>query len=299
MSTRRDFLKTGALVAAGVAVGVTDAFAAIPVSRKGAPVVKLGCAAQSYQKPLRSGEMTLEGFIDLAAELGCDGVELTSYYWPKDFDRAYLNKIRRKCFLLGLDISASSVGNNFVQPAGPKRDESIALTKTWLQHCEEMGAPCMRVFGGSVPKDVSREQCLKWAIEGFEACLPTAEKCGVIMAVENHGGMPATAVEVIQILDGVKSDWVGANLDTGNFHTADPYAEIKATAPYAVTTHYKTVVTPAGGKGGPADVKRIVSILKDAGYRGYLTLEYEGAEDPKTAVPTAIKSMKEALGGVV
>ncbi len=287
----------GGLLTAGAVAGMAGIKAeADPVSRKGAPVIKVGCAAQSYQKYLRDKSMTLEQFIDAAAEMGCDGVELTSYYWPENFDLAYLNKIKRKCFLLGLDISATSVGNSFTMPAGPDRDKQIEHVKQWITYAAEMGAPCMRVFGGSVGKDVSREDALKWAIEGFEVVLPFAEKNGVILAVENHGGMPATADEVIRILDAVKSDWIGANLDTGNFRTADPYADMAKTAPYTVTTHHKTEVAPAGKPKEPTDLKKIVGILRNAGYRGYLTLEFEGKGEPREVVPEAIKAMRAAVG---
>lgn len=285
----------GGLLTAGMIAGTHGVLAAEPVSRKGAAVVKVGCAAQSYRKYLIDNTMTLEGFLDLAAELGCDGVEMTSYYFPKGFDLAYINKLKRRAFQLGLDICGTSVGNNFVIPAGPKRDEQIALAKTWIEHAAEMGAPVIRIFGGGVPKDVSRDDAIKWSVECIQTVVPYAEQHGVVLAVENHGGMPATSEEVIRILDGVKSDWVAANLDTGNFRTADPYADVAKTAPYSVTTHFKTEVAPQGKPKVPSDVKKIVGILRSAGYRGYLTLEYEGKEEPKTAVPTAIKAIREAV----
>ena len=296
MSTRRDFLRMGGLLTVGAVAGMAGIKAdADPLSRKGAPVIRIGCAAQSYRQYLNDKSMTMEQFLDSAAEMGCDGVELTSYYWPRGFDMAYLNKIKRRCFLLGLDVCATSVGNNFVMPAGPKRDQQIEHVKTWIAHAAEMGAPCMRVFGGSVPKDTTRDDAIKWVTESLRILAPVAEQHGVILAVENHGGMPATADEVIRMLDIVKSDWVAANLDAGNFHTADPYADIAKTAPYAVTTHFKTEVAYEGKPKEPADLKKIVGLLRSSGYRGYLTLEYEGKEEPRLAVPKAISAMREAV----
>jgi sugar phosphate isomerase/epimerase len=286
----------GGLLTVGAVAGMAGIKAdADPVSRKGAPVIKIGCAAQSYQKYLKDKSMTMDQYVDAAAEMGAEGVELTSYYWPEGFDLAYLNKLKRKCFLLGLDVCATSVGNNFVTPAGPERDKQINHVKQWIEYASEMGAPCMRVFGGSVPKGVAREDAIKWVIECFQTVIPVAEQHGVVLGVENHGGMPATAEEVIRILDGVKSDWVGSNLDLGNFRTEDPYADIAKTAPYAVTTHFKTEVAPGGKEKVPTDLKRIVGILRNAGYRGYLTLEFEGKGEPKDVVPKTIQAMREAV----
>lgn len=296
MSTRRDFLRLGGLLTAAAVTGLAEA--AEPISRKGAPVIKVGCAAYSYRKYLRDEKMmTLEQFLDHAAEIGCDGVELTSYYFAEGFDIAYINKLKRKAFLLGLDICATSVGNNFALAPGEKRDPQIEHVKQWIGYAAEMGAPCMRVFAGDAEKDVSHETATSWVAQCFETCAPLAEQRGVILAMENHGTLTSVADRAIGILKSVKSDWVALNLDTGNFRSADPYADIAKAAPYSVTTHFKSEVAPAGKPREPADLKRIVKILRDCGYRGYLTLEYEGKDEPKVAVPNIIKAMKEAVEG--
>ena len=293
MSTRRDFLRLGGILAAASVTGFAEA--AEPISRKGAPVIKIGCAAQSYSKMMRAGEMNLESFLDLCAEMGCDGVELTSYFFPPGFDTAYMNKLKRRAFLLGLDICATSVADNFAAPPGEKRDKDIAHVKEWIAYAAEMGAPCMRVFAGDAQKDVTLETAMAWVVECFEACAPLAEQRGVILAMENHGTLTSVADRAIGILKSVKSDWVALNMDTGNFRAPDPYAEIAKAAPYAVTTHFKSLISPTGKPKEPADLKRIVKILRDSGYRGYLTLEYEGKDEPKVAVPNIIKAMREAV----
>lgn len=298
MSTRRDFLKMGGILAAGAVAGLgTETLAASPAKRSGGARIKIGCAAYSYRQYLTDGKtMTLDQYLDVAAEIGCDGVEMTSYYFPQDVDAGYINKLKRKALLLGLDICSTSIGNKFTVPPGAERDAQIERTKVWIRHAAEMGAPCMRIFGGSTPKAGSEQEAIGWVIECIEACIPTAEQNGVVLAVENHGGLPVTAEQAIHIVEAVKSDWVGLNLDTGNFRSADPYAEIARCAPYAVTTHHKTTIVPAGSPRQPNDVNRVAKILKEAGYRGYLVLEYEDKPDPKTTVPGVIKAMRAAVG---
>jgi len=268
-----------------------------PVKRTGKSVVKVGCCAYSYRKYLTGDKpaMTLESFLETAAEIGCDGVEITSYYFPSDLTVEYLNKLKRRAFLLGLDITSTAVGNRFTFPSGPERDAQMDLVKKWIVHASELGAPCMRVFAGAAPKGSSEQDAIKWVVECLGECAELASQHGIMLALENHGGVTSTPEQVMSIMSQVKSDWVGLNLDTGNFHTEDPYGDIAKVAPYAVITHFKSEVSPLGKPKEKADVKKIAGILKAAGYRGYLNLEYEGAEDPKTAVPKLIQSMKEGV----
>src|SRR5262249_32571316 len=122
-----------------------------------------------------------------------------------------------------------------------------------------------------------------------------AEK-GVILALENHGGITATPDQMLKIVEAIpKNPWFGVNFDSGNFHTADPYADLERIAPYAVNAQVKVEMAPLNKK-GPADLERIVNILKAARYRGYVVLEYEAAEDPFDAVPGHLKTLRTLLG---
>jgi len=278
---------------AAAALAPRRAGAIEPIVRKGGSRLKLSCCAYSYRQFLsgRNRTMTLDDFIETAVEIGLDGVELTAYYFPGEVTPEYLNHLKRKVFLLGLDISGTAVGNHFLHPPGTAREKNVAQIKQWVDYSAALGAPCIRVFGGNVPKGVSLEQAQKWTIECIEECCAYAGKRGVTLALENHGGITASPRELLPIVRGVKSEWFGVNLDTGNFGTADPYADLAAMAPYAVTTHVKTEVS-----GRPADFKRIIEILGNAGYRGYLSLEYEAREDPRTGVPKTIGALRELLG---
>jgi sugar phosphate isomerase/epimerase len=237
-------------------------------------------------------EMTLEDFLNRVAEIGIDGVELTSYYFPPDVKPDYIRKIAKRCFLLGLDVNGTAIVNRFTLPPGDERDSQIALVKTWIDYAVDMGAPSARIFAGAMPKDKPEEEVFKWVVDCIERCCDYAASKGVVLALENHGGIVADADGILKILKAVNSEWFGMKWDSGNFHTADPYADLTRTATYAVTTHIKTEVNP-GGKKKEADLARVVKILKDANYRGYLHLEYEAAEDAMTAVPRALKTLMQ------
>jgi len=294
-SSRRQFLARTAAAAAGLAAAPA-ALAIEPITRKGPAHLKLSICAYSYRQLLTRKEkpMTLEEFLERAAELDVDGVELTSYYF-RDTSPAYLRRLRARAFALGLDVSGSAVGNNFCLPAGPARDKQLESVKKWVVNAETLGAPVIRIFAGGKQKDQSDEDAHRLLVEAIEQCCADAGEHGIFLALENHGGPTSTAAGTLAIARDVKSPWFGVNLDTGNFHSADPYAEIAAVAPYAITTHIKVEVSAAGQKAQPADYKRIAKILRDGGYRGYLALEYEAKEDPLTAIPRQIQAIREAV----
>jgi sugar phosphate isomerase/epimerase len=307
--TRRDFLKTtlpGGFALAGLGwLDTEPLFGIEPIKRAGAPRLQLSLAAYSFRdyfkgsnskrdSNLDSGkQIDLFQFIDYCAEHDCQGTELTSYYFPPDFNAGLLIKIKRHAFLRGLAISGTAVGNNFTVPKGAKRDQEIASVKRWIDHASVMGAPHIRIFAGSAPAGMSRDEAKELCISAIEECCDYASGKGIFLGLENHGGIVSTAEEILELIRAVKSPWLGINLDTGNFHTDDPYADLAKIAPYAVNVQLKGEVHPRGKGEEPAELSRLVKILRDANYQGYVALEYESKEDPWKAVPKLLKRMKE------
>jgi sugar phosphate isomerase/epimerase len=253
--------------------------------------MRLGCAAYSYREHLQSGKMSLEQFVDACVDMGLDGVELTSYYFPST-EREYLHQLKRHCFLRGQHILGTAVGSNFTQVDDGKRRENVRMTRDWIDHSVILGAPCIRVFAGPIPTDVPEEQAFNWALECLQECVAHGSERGVTVALENHGGVTSTAPQVRKFLDAIDNPWFGLNLDFGNFRV-DPYAEFEQVAPHAVTTHAK-VTTRVGEEREPVDYARVREIMDRAGYRGYLSVEYEEKEDAAVAVPRFVEYLKTA-----
>ena len=297
--SRRAFLGQAAAVTASLAV-TRPTRAIDPIGRTRPSHLKLSIAAYSYRDFLqgKNGQkprMDLFGFVDLAADMALDAVELTSYYFPADVDNDYLHRLQRHAFRLGLDVSGTSVGNNFCLPPGPERDKQLALVRTWVDHAATMDAPVIRIFAGSVPKGASEEAAVELAIDGIKASLPYAEEHGVTLALENHGGITATPAQLLKLVKAVDAPNFGVNLDTGNFRGEDPYAELAELAPYAVNVQVKTEISRKGQKKEPADLSKFIDILRDAKYSGYVVLEYEAPEDPMTAIPEHIKTLRSLI----
>ncbi len=254
--------------------------------------MRLGCAAYSYRDLLKPGLMSLLEFVDACADMGMDGVELTSYYFPSTHT-AYLHDLKRHCFLRGMHILGTAVGSNFTQADATKRAENVAMTKAWIDHSVVLGAPCIRVFAGPIPVDTLEEAAHGWALACLQECVSYAAERGVVVALENHGGVTSTAVQVQKFLDVIESPWFGINLDFGNFRV-DPYAEFAQLAPRTVTTHVK-VTSRFGDERGPVDYRRVRQVMETAGYRGYLSIEFEEQEDPTVGVPRLAGLLQQIL----
>ncbi len=300
---RRDFLRQCGTLAAGAAALasgplVPTAAAIEPIARNGKSLFKFSLAAYSYRdllnaKPPKT-KLTLDDFIADCAKMGLEGTELTSYYFPAEPTLEYLCHLKQLCFRLGLDISGTAVGNDFCHPSGEKRDEQIRRVKQWIDHAEVLGAPVIRIFSGT-PHGTTVDEAHKLAVEAIEDCCRYSGERGVFLALENHGGLTATAQGLLALVRDVKSPWFGVNLDTGNFRSADPYADLELLAPYAINVQVKVSIAGPDGKPRHADFRRLAKILSQAGYRGYIVLEFEEPEDPIAACPRYVDEMRQAF----
>jgi sugar phosphate isomerase/epimerase len=283
------------------------AFSLEPFNRPGPARLRLSLAAYSFREYFRDSnhkaeravdpgkKIDLFQFIDFCAAQGCEGAELTSYYFPANADQEFLLKVKRHAIVRGVSISGTAVGNTFTHPEGPQRREQVAMVQKWINNAAVMGAPHIRIFAGAAPKGVNQSEAKKFCIETIEECAKLAEEKGVFMGIENHGGIVAEPKELLDIIHEVKSPWLGINLDTGNFHTDDPYRDLELCAPYAVNVQIKSEVRRRRGGTEPADLKRMIGILRKANYQGFVALEYEAKPDPWEQVPVLLKELKPLL----
>lgn len=244
--------------------------------------MKLSCCAYSYRQLLQGGQMTCEGFLDTCAALGFDAVELTQYYFPEESDD-YLNHIKREVFARGLAVSGTAVGGNFANEDADKRRQQIEHVKDWLVKSQKLGSACMRVFAGAQPEGVDLQTARSWVVDGLKECSEVAAQCGVILGLETHGGMTGDADGILALLESFQDDpWVAMNLDFGNL-TGDIYGQYERLAPSAVTTHVKVTVRQGDGR-ETVDYRRVVRLMRAAGYDGYMAIEFEEKEDPVVGV---------------
>ncbi len=278
---RRELLKSvPAFVAAGSMSGATGA----KLAR-----FRTAICAYSFRNELKSKKMTYDDLVRLAVELDIDGLDLTVYWFPNTSD-SFLLPLRRLAYRNGVDIYSISVRTDMCQPTPEKQAREIEKVKKWVDVADKLSAGHIRVFGGHVPDGVTDERAAGWVVEVLKRAAEYAGSKGIILGLENHGGITMHASRIVEIVKKINSPWVGINLDTGNFREK-PYEQIEMCLPYAVNSQFKTLMEFAGGRKEPSDWDRIVRLFAAAGYKGYLALEYEGAEPAPTAFPKYIKQL--------
>jgi len=271
----------------------------------------IAVSTYSYWRYRDDSKLTILECIDLAAEAGFDGVEVL-HVQMEDTSNGMLQQIKQRAFKHGLDLCGFSTHQSFVSPDAEKRQENVDHTIKCIEMAYAMGIPTIRVNTGrwGTSKDFddlmanngieprlegySDDQGFDWVYEGFEKCLAMAEKCGVVMGLENHWGLGRTAAGVLRCIKHLDSPWLRATLDTGNF-LENQYQQYAELAPEAVFVQAKTYY--GGGTWYTLDIdyQRVAKILCDVNYCGYVSLEFEGEENHETAIPKSLAMLRKAF----
>lgn len=272
---------------------------------------RIAVSTYSYWRYRKDSRLPIEDCIDLAAEAGFDGVEILHVQMKRE-DNAYLQMLKRRAFVNGLDLCGFSTHQGFVSPDPEVRQRNVDHTIRCIELAYKLGIPTIRVNTGrwGTTKDFSKlmenrgieprlpghtdEDAFKWVIDSFEKCLSKAEQCGVILGLENHWGLGRTAAGVLRIVDAVDSPWLQVTADTGNF-LEDQYAQFEAIAPKAVLVQAKTYFGGGTWYSLDIDYERIAGTLRKVNYRGYISLEFEGKETHQTAIPKSLAMLRRAF----
>ena len=239
------------------------------------------------------------------------GIELLLVQMVSE-ENAYLQRLKRRAFHAGLDLMGFSTHQGFVSPDAIKRQENIDKTIHQIELAYQLGIPTMRLNTGRwgtiksfdalmankgiepVLPGHTEDEGFKWVIDSIEQCLPVAERCGVVLGLENHWGLGRTAEGVLRIVNAIDSPWLQVTSDTGNF-LENQYRQLEMMAPKTFLVQAKTYF--GGGKWYTLDIdyNRVADIFHKVGYQGYVSLEFEGKEDPQTAIPKSLKLLRAAF----
>ena len=295
---RRDFIRTaglGALGGAGLALSAGGAFAQARATAARTPRLMLGLCAYSFRGPLGNGTMNMEDFILKCVELGVDAADITVYWFKGGMDPAYLRNYRHFAFHNGMPFSGVACGSNLIEGDATKRQKAYDEAKSWIDGTEALGASHLRVFAGRLSPGMTEAQGIDLMVEAMKPLCDYAGKKGITLGVEIHGGVTQKADVMLEILHRVNSPFAGITLDITHFQGAtdeDLYKQIEACIPYATQTHIRPVFDKSRH---PIDLDRVWQMFAKGGYRGYMSLEYEGGsevEDPMTGVPKLLAQMR-------
>lgn len=255
--------------------------------------MRVACSSQSYDDVLGAGRLTLVEWLRLAAEeLGVAGVELEDKHVGEPRGQ-HLKALRDAAAHRGLQIVNIALMNNFGIADDLRRRAEEARTREWMTAAERLGSSFLRTFAGWPEGD----RAARWPamIDALRAVCREAERRGVRLVMENHnhGGFVQTGADAGAILAEVASPALGLLLDTGNY--LDGLASVEATAPRAWHVHAKFTYVDGEGRDPAIDHDAVVRLLRDAGYGGWLSVEYEGTEPSRTAVPRALAYLRRAV----
>jgi sugar phosphate isomerase/epimerase len=282
---RRKFLLSSVSLGAGVSLANA---AQNPATNM--PRFFSGCCAYSYRKYLQHGPMTMEQFIEKAVSLRVDGVDMTGYYL-KSTDPDYLASLRHLAYRKGVAFSGAACGVSMVEADAAKRAGTVTAIRKWVDVTDALGAPHLRIFAGKLPSGVTLEQAVDWTVEAMKMGCDYSGKKGITLGIEDHSGVTQRADVCLEIMHRVNSPYAGINLDITHFvptATEDAYAQIEACIPYATNTH----IRDRFDDGSPIDLDRVWGLFAKAGFKGFMSAEYEAKEDPATGVPKLLDKIR-------
>ena len=305
--TRRELMTTAAAALAASATASAAPSPARPAGRGS----RLAVSTYSFWRFMPDSRVPIDQCIREAAAMGFDGVEILHRQMDGETND-YLQGLKRCALLEGIDLCGLSIHQGFVSPDPEVRKKNIDHTAGCIELAYKLGIPTVRVNTGrwGTTKDFDElmrnrgieprlpghtdDEGFAWVIDAFKALEPRARECGVVMGLENHWGLGLTPEGVLRIVDAVNSPWLAVTMDTGNF-LEDPYDRLDAIASKAAYVHAKTYYGGGIWYTLDLDYPRIGQILKKHNYRGYVSLEFEGKEDWRTAIPKSLAMLRAAL----
>lgn len=316
-SSRRSFIRKASMAVAAGGMGLSNIQGkqvpsdTIQASKK-VQRNRIGVSTYSFWQFNGPKENSpIENCIDQAAAMGFDGIEFLLRQMQSE-ENSYLQKLKRQAFHAGLDIMGFSTHQGFVYPDKNTRDEEVTKTISQIEVAYKLGIPTMRLNTGRwnttksfddlmankgiepILEGYTVDQGFEWVIDAIGRCIPTAEKCGVVLGLENHWGLGRTADGVLRIVNAINSPWLQITSDTGNF-LENQYEQLTMMAPKTFLVQAKTYY--GGGKWYTLDIdyKRVAEIFRKVNYKGYVSIEFEGNENPLTAVPKSLALIREAF----
>jgi len=316
---RRSLIKSIGAAALGVPLTGCSSLSSNSTSSNKIKHNPIGVSTYSFWQ-FNGRETPIEYCIEKASEFGFDGVELLLIQMESE-ENSYLQKIKKRAFDAGLDIMGLSTHQSFVSPDPLKRKENIELTKHQIEIAHSLGIPTIRINTGrwgttkpigdksefdvlmdnkgveSVIEGYTEDDGFKWVIDSIAECIPTAEKNGVVLGLENHWGLGLTSKGVMKIVNAINSPWLSVTLDTGNFFD-NREVQLKELAPHTCLIQAKTYY---GGAKWPAfneinmDYPAIGELMRNNNYKGYISLEFEGNADANIAIPQSLELLRKSF----
>ncbi len=278
---RRDFIKQSAAITGGLAL---TGFSSSLISGCNKPMpFKISLAEWSLHRTLWNKEIDHLDFAAISKnEFGIEGIEyVNSFFFEKSEDTAYLNEMKKRASDNGvksLIIMCDNEGN-LGDPDKNKRNQAVENHYKWAEAAKFLGCHSIRVNARS---EGSWDDQVELAADGLRKLTEFGDSIGINTIVENHGGLSSNGKWLAAVMEKVDHPRVGTLPDFGNFRIQgdewyDRYKGMAELMPYAKAVSAKSHEFDANGDETGSDFYRMMDIVLDAGYNGYVGIEYEGS----------------------
>jgi sugar phosphate isomerase/epimerase len=238
--------------------------------------LKISVSAYSLHRNIGQGTISMLDFVGMApTRFGVHEVELNSPFFRDEPD--YLEKL-----LVAMKENDVHVGNiavdqgNVADPDDSRRREYVSANAAWLDVADDLDCPSIRVNAGH---SEDQAEGLERSIASFREIVNRARGLGLSVLMENHGGFSSDPDSILKYVDALGTENFGTCPDFGNFKEEIRYEALEKISPYAKFVHAKTYEFDSKGNETTLDIPRIIDILDDAGYDGYVSVEFEGPGD--------------------
>lgn len=279
--------------------------------------MKISCSTFAFDLSFRNKEVDLFKFIDYCRQIDLDAIELNDGYLT--LFGMPLEEIKNKCVLNAMPISAVAIENCFFCNNEEELSQQKEKLLFWLDKTFFLGAPILRVNTGQpgdearlTNENIPREKIISWTINVFKEIAGMAKEKGIMLVLENHFGITRTPEEVLDIIDRVGEGNFLINIDTGNFFDniaetreiynnrqklaqlnpfTDIYEGIEKLAPKMGYCHAK-IWKVIDNNDILLDYGKIFKIFHRHNYRGYISIENFGLDNPLEVIPGMVKMLK-------
>ena len=255
---------------------------------------EISLAAWSMHRMFRAKEIDQLGMVDLTHELGIGGIELVNTFFPSP-QYGYLKQLRKRADDAGVKIlliMCDAEGSM----AGPERASRMLAARNhhkWIDIAAVLGCHAIRCNTGAQEGDAD---ALGRCVESFGALVEYADASGIDVLIENHWGLSSDPNWLMPLIEQVDHARFGTLPDFGNFpDTIDRYDAVRRMMPRAKAVSAKCYDFDANGNETKIDFPRMMQIVGDAGYRGYVGIEYEGERLAEREGILACKALLETL----
>lgn len=278
--------------------------------------MKLGISSYSLQGAINSKEMTILDVVQWVADQGGEHVEIVPIGFSLVDDLSLVDAIRQKADDTGIEISNYAIGANFLTDDFEKEIERV---KQEVNIAHRLGVKRMRHdVAWKAPNDISIHDFEKDLPKIADACKIIADygaQFDIVTSIENHGYYVQASDRVQRLIHMVDKENFKTTLDTGNFLCVDedPLAAVKNNISYASMVHvkdfYRRTSSLGLGEGwfptssgnylrgaitghGDINLPEILKVIKQSGYDGYISVEFEGMEECKKATKISLENVK-------